>query len=508
MNYKVFYRKYRPESFKDIVGQDHITKTLKSAIINKKVAHAYIFSGPRGTGKTTTAKVFAKTLNCLKPSRGFACEKCENCINYLNSSDIIEIDAASNNGVDEIREINNNVKIMPSELSYKVYIIDEVHMLTTSAFNALLLTLEEPPKHVVFILATTNIESLPLTILSRCQRFDFNKITERVIKKEVTDICQKENINITNEAIEEIAFLADGSLRDALSLLDQASGLKEITLDAIINLVGNVSVKDTKELIKLLKEENSIGIIQILDNLKEKGIDNKLLVKYLINEIVKEIEKSIKADKIDIDLSNFKAIMMDLVDYLNKINIYVDPYDVLKVLLLSHINLKDVKSNVVIEEKTEETQVFEDPINEEACLKTIRINNCFALATKQEKTDSNRVWQGFIESLNNNYKGFVVDTEVALASDEIIVVKSNLKYNVDELNKKMDLINTNYSDYVKKQKKVVFITDKEWKSLSKEYIERLKIGEKYVVQDEQAAISELNKVVNNIFDQSKIEEDK
>ncbi len=178
MNYKVLYRKYRPETFETLVGQDAIVRILKQSIIDNKISHAYIFSGPRGTGKTSTARILAKTINCQNNSEGVPCNKCENCLNFSTSPDIIEIDAASNNGVEEIRELINNIKLMPTSSKYKVYIIDEVHMLSQSAFNALLLTLEEPPEHVIFILATTNIESVPITILSRCQKLECDKNSE------------------------------------------------------------------------------------------------------------------------------------------------------------------------------------------------------------------------------------------------------------------------------------------------------------------------------------------
>ena len=176
MAYKVLYRKYRPNDFDNVVGQEYTISMLKNSIINGKNSHAYIFTGPRGTGKTSTAKIFAKAINCEHPVNGNPCNECKSCLSFNESPDIIEIDAASNNGVDEIRELINNVKLVPSSLKYKVYIIDEVHMLTASAFNALLLTLEEPPSHVVFILATTDIQDVPITILSRCQRFDFKPV--------------------------------------------------------------------------------------------------------------------------------------------------------------------------------------------------------------------------------------------------------------------------------------------------------------------------------------------
>ena len=195
MDYKVLYRKYRPKDFSNIIGQDYMVSILKNSINNHKISHAYIFSGPRGTGKTSTAKVFARAINCLNPTENGPCNECEVCTNIENT-DIIEIDAASNNGVDEIRELINNIKLAPAYSKYKVYIIDEVHMLSASAFNALLLTLEEPPKNVVFILATTNIEAVPITILSRCQRFDFRKISKEAIVERLKVITGIEKIAI------------------------------------------------------------------------------------------------------------------------------------------------------------------------------------------------------------------------------------------------------------------------------------------------------------------------
>ena len=215
MDYKVLYRKYRPDDFSSIIGQDYMTSILRNSIKNSKISHAYIFSGPRGTGKTSTAKVFAKAINCLNPTDNGPCNNCDSCNHFKENADIIEIDAASNNGVEEIREIINNIKLAPAYSKYKVYIIDEVHMLSTSAFNALLLTLEEPPKHIVFILATTNIEAVPITILSRCQRFDFHKITIDNIIRRLSYVVQEENIKITQEALEEIAYISDGGLREA-----------------------------------------------------------------------------------------------------------------------------------------------------------------------------------------------------------------------------------------------------------------------------------------------------
>ena len=244
MNYKVLYRKYRPDSFDSLIGQKHIVEILKNSIKENRLAHAYLFSGPRGTGKTSTARILAKAINCRNNKSGFACGECDSCLTFNGNPDIIEIDAASNNGVDEIRELINNVKIMPTSLKYKVYIIDEVHMLSASAFNALLLTLEEPPEHVVFILATTNLESVPITIVSRCQRFEFHRITEDDIVDRLKYVCDSEGIKYEEDGLREIAILADGGLRDALSILDQLSKNEEVITNTLVsNEIGSISNK-------------------------------------------------------------------------------------------------------------------------------------------------------------------------------------------------------------------------------------------------------------------------
>ena len=212
MSYQALYRKYRPSTLEDVMGQDIVTKILKNAIQNHKVCHAYMFSGPRGIGKTTIAKLLAKAVNCLNPHDGDSCEKCENClsINSGFNADIIEIDAASNNGVDEIREIKSKINLVPNQLKYKVYIIDEVHMLSIGAFNALLKTLEEPPEHIIFILATTDLHKVPSTIVSRCQCFEFHRIQNEDIIKRLEYICKKEKIIVDKKVLENIAQLSDG----------------------------------------------------------------------------------------------------------------------------------------------------------------------------------------------------------------------------------------------------------------------------------------------------------
>lgn len=223
MSYQALYRVWRPRTFKDVVGQSHITQTLQNAISNGKFSHAYLFSGPRGTGKTSAAKIFAQTINCEKMPTREPCNECAACRGILDGSisDVIEIDAASNTSVDDIRSIRDKVKYASSSVPYKVYIIDEVHMISVNAFNALLKTLEEPPGHVVFILATTEPHKIPLTIISRCQRFDFKSISNKVIMDRLKEIMDHEEIDIATEALEAVALTAEGGMRDALSILDQ-----------------------------------------------------------------------------------------------------------------------------------------------------------------------------------------------------------------------------------------------------------------------------------------------
>ena len=245
MAYIALYRKWRPKSFEDVVGQSHITKTLQKAIDTDKVAHAYLFSGPRGTGKTSTAKIFARAMNCVHGPTSHPCNECEVCRHIMSgeSLDVVEIDAASNRSIEDIRTLRETIKFMPAEGHKKIYIIDEVHMLTTEAFNALLKTLEEPPSHVIFILATTEPERIPMTILSRCQRYEFRRITSLDIAERILYIAGQEHIDITKRAAHILAVQADGGMRDALSMLDQCVSNADGTIDeqlvrSLLGLIG------------------------------------------------------------------------------------------------------------------------------------------------------------------------------------------------------------------------------------------------------------------------------
>ena len=287
MGYTALYREWRPQNFYDIVGQEHITTTVKNQILNDRIAHAYLFCGTRGTGKTTTAKVFAKALNCLNLHDGEPCNECEMCqkINDGLAIDVTELDAASNNGVDKIRDIIDDVKYPPQECRFKVYIMDEVHMLSTGAVNAFLKTLEEPPKNVIFILATTDPQKLPITILSRCQRFDFKRINNNEITARLRKIVNEQNALADDKSLNLIARVSDGAMRDALSILDQAisMGNGAVEYDILINMLGLVTNDHLFNLTNAVIQRNIEKSISIIDEVVYAGKDLYLFIKDLIS---------------------------------------------------------------------------------------------------------------------------------------------------------------------------------------------------------------------------------
>lgn len=276
MSYTALYRKFRPREFEDVKGQEHIVTTLKNQIKADRIGHAYLFCGTRGTGKTTIAKIFAKAVNCAHPADGSPCGTCPSCraIQEGNSMNVIEIDAASNNGVDNIREIREEVAYSPAEGKYKVYIIDEVHMLSIGAFNALLKTLEEPPSYVIFILATTEAHKIPITILSRCQRYDFRRITVEVIAERLTELLKAEQVEAEEKAVRYIAKAGDGSLRDAISLLDRCIAFylgQELTYDKVLEVLGAVDTEVFGRMLRLVLKQDAAGLIAGLEELMLKG---------------------------------------------------------------------------------------------------------------------------------------------------------------------------------------------------------------------------------------------
>lgn len=363
MAYQALYRKYRPSNFDEVVGQQPIIQTLKNAIVQNRIAHAYLFCGPRGTGKTSIAKIFAKMLNCEDESNK-PCGKCTNCKMVQNGShpDIIEIDAASNNGVDEVRNLIDKVKYAPMQGKYKVYIIDEVHMMTTGAFNALLKTIEEPPAHVVFILATTEPNKVIPTIISRCQRFDFNKVSQKDIEKRLSIVCKEEKIEIDPEAISLIAQLADGGMRDSLSILDQCIAYcsSNITVDNVREIYGVLTTSDIGKLFEHLYAHEVDALIQQIQECSDKGMDLKRLTSDFItllkesiildyssnSQLVSNTHKEVIEKYLLKSPSPFRFnVLNKLMDVFNKYNYASNVLDYLETALLKSIsNSYEIKS--------------------------------------------------------------------------------------------------------------------------------------------------------------------
>lgn len=329
--HKALYRVYRPQKFEDVVGQEHITKTLRNQIENNNIGHAYLFSGTRGTGKTSTAKIFARAVNCLESIEQEPCNECEVCKDILhdNIMDVVEIDAASNNSVDDIRELRENVKYSPTKAKYKVYIIDEVHMLSQGAFNALLKTLEEPPSYVIFILATTEPHKIPATILSRCQRFDFKRVTVKDISSRMRYICEKEGIEADEKALNLIARNSQGALRDALSILDQCISFEgnKISYNDVIELLGSVNIEQLFDLAESIIKEDTRKSLQILNDFIIWGKD----VRNLVNDLIDHF-RNLMVCKISNDLDEIISLPEETIDLLKQQAETIDTNNLIRIL--------------------------------------------------------------------------------------------------------------------------------------------------------------------------------
>ena len=542
MEYKVLYRKYRPQNFDSLVGQEYTKTLLKNAIKNEHISHAYIFTGPRGTGKTSSAKIFAKALNCLNPKDGNPCNECEMCKSFGTNPDIIEIDAASNNGVDEIREIINNVRLAPANSKYKVYIVDEFHMLSTSAFNALLLTLEEPPSNVVFILATTDIQSVPITVLSRCQRFDFKPISVDDIVNRLNYVCNEEKIDITNAALKEIAYMSNGGMRDALSILDQISSRNtKIDVDDVTSNFGSISNKKVKEFMDVFTSGDVKGTLELLKEFKNNGIDVRILIEKLIDRI-KSILIDIKLDNYNgiLDFDMLYSMVFELNRVLQEIKSNIDPYNFLEIVILKYfpgnkISSKDFKdpveekksgSTLKIEQKVEERPTKENisqeikgskepEINNEAPIVNekkahfnvdARINNTFVGAQKKYLLELKEKWDDFVIYESNANKlllSYIVDTELVAASNNYAVLVNKINNTNDLINENIESVEKDFKIFFGREYKLVSISPKVWEEARNKYITNLKSGYKYTMMDDSIIIeentSELEKLANEIF---------
>ena len=541
MAYQTLYRKYRPKTFELVYGQDVIVKTLKNVIKNDKLSHAYLFTGPRGTGKTSSAKLFAKAINCLNNKDGDACNECENCKSFNNNSnpDIIEIDAASNNGVDEIREIKNKVSLVPSMSKYKVYIIDEVHMLSIGAFNALLKTLEEPPEYIIFILATTEPQKIPATIISRCQRFDFKSISHDKMKQCLENIISKENITIDDGAIEEIINNSKGGMRDAIGLLDQASAFcnNNITANDIEELSGNISIKQTRTfLLNIMQKEYNV-IFDSISNYSSNGKDFALICEKIINYIREGIlyKKKINTDKIlDEDKNIFDKLsdtdLYDLIDYLSDTLVKVKnsyqkelTFEVQMIQMIDKIfnkesnvsretsineikteNINVPRETSINEMKVENTNVPRetlkienktDSVIEE--LKNVRINNILKNATKQNITFIKDLWPNINEYLiNEKYKmvaGMLVNATPVAASKKGIIITLPLESSISRIEKEYDNSKELLNEIYNENYKVVYISEQYWKKVRPKFVEKAKNGELQII-DESEVLDKLKKI--------------
>ena len=406
--YHALYRKYRPVDFNSVVGQDSIIKTLKNSIKNHNFSHAYMFFGPRGTGKTTVSKIFARNINCLNSKDGIACEECSACkVSFSKDCvDIIEIDAASNNGVDEIRDLKNKISLVPSELKYKVYIIDEVHMLSIGAFNALLKTLEEPPEHAIFILATTDPQKVPETIISRCQCFSFKRISDKAIVDRLKYVCSCENIDVEEDVLENIALLSDGGLRDALGSLDKLVSYTEskITMDDFNEVNGVISSKDMDIFLSDILSGNIPNVLTSIAKFNDSGKNLIQIMSQLINfsrDIVVNYYISNKEYTFSIDIvQNFVNILNEKMFDIKKsgnTKIYIEmlllkfinDYVNLKTKIVEKNNfVKEINKNVSVTNNNE-VIVNEEKINNDNVVENNKYGNNDVVEEKNSMKDSN-----------------------------------------------------------------------------------------------------------------------
>ena len=537
MVYQALYRKYRPKTFDEVCGQKIIVNTLKNAINNNKLSHAYLFIGPRGTGKTSIAKIFAKTINCESQKDGCSCEKCDIC-NMCNNNenvDIIEMDAASNNGVDEIREIKNHISLMPTFSKYKIYIIDEVHMLSAGAFNALLKTLEEPPKHVIFILATTEIQKVPLTIISRCQNFEFKSIPKNLMTEKIKYICDNEKITISDEAIEQICIDSSGGLRDAIGLLDQLNSYtnSNINIDDVLLLNGRISSKEIKEIFDYIINNDINSLFDISNKFDENGKDYIFIcediIKFLKNCLI-EYQKSNENDIVSsLGKDNIIKIIFDFNDYLNKMRnsknkrIFFDLL-LIKILEYNNTNVRvNTKRPLLYKEKNKETteikEVDKENNKEEINsielsqdskknmddkddkyidyeeLMEIRLNNILAEADK----DSLKEYLSFKNDLENNLDNLderkifnlLLDCTIKAGSKDGIILTASNNNILNELYDDLFNIENLFINKLAKDIKICVYNNDSWDSKREIYVNKIKNKEKIEILDEKDVLNRI-----------------
>ncbi|MBO5184045.1 MAG: DNA polymerase III subunit gamma/tau [Bacilli bacterium] len=527
MKYQALYRKYRPKTFDDVYGQQIVVQTLKNVIKNNKLTHAYLFVGPRGTGKTSIAKIFAKTINCLHPEDGLSCEKCDICVsNNLNENvDIIEMDAASNNGVDEIREIRNHITLLPTVSKYKIYIIDEVHMLTTGAFNALLKTLEEPPEHIIFILATTEPHKIPLTIMSRCQSFEFKPIPVATIKERLKYICAQENINIDDKSLNLIAEESNGGLRDAVSMLDQLNAYADgnIKYEDVLLLNGRINDDEIEKFMTEMVNDDLNSVFTKIESWQEEGKNFIYIcedfIRFLRNELIKfKLENNSNIVNLIGENKTIEVIMI-LNKISNDMKISKDKKVLFDVTIINITNILKNKQtfenntytskNIKIENKTpekveikeEKPQTVEVPIKETKNytlydeLMNIRLNNTLGIADKKSKIE----YENAVENLKNDISdlnklkiiNLLDDTKITAGSKDGIILTTDSDNILHDLYDNMELLEESLESLLGKKVKVCILLDELWNKKRIIYVEKIKNKEKIDIIDEEDILNKI-----------------
>jgi len=527
MKYQALYRKYRPKTFDDVYGQQIVVQTLKNVIKNNKLTHAYLFVGPRGTGKTSIAKIFAKTINCLHPEDGLSCEKCDICVsNNLNENvDIIEMDAASNNGVDEIREIRNHITLLPTVSKYKIYIIDEVHMLTTGAFNALLKTLEEPPEHIIFILATTEPHKIPLTIMSRCQSFEFKPIPVTIIKERLKYICTQENINIDDKSLNLIAEESNGGLRDAVSMLDQLNAYADgnIKYEDVLLLNGRINDDEIEKFMTEMVNDDLNSVFTKIESWQEEGKNFIYIcedfIRFLRNELIKfKLENNSNIVNLIGENKTIEVIMI-LNKIANDMKISKDKKVLFDVTIINITNILKNKQmfenntytskNIKIENKTpekveikeEKPQTMEVPIKEKKNYKlydelmNIRLNNTLGIADKKSKIE----YENAVENLKNDISdlnklkiiNLLDDTKITAGSKDGIILTTDSDNILHDLYDNMELLEESLESLLGKKVKVCILLDELWNKKRIIYVEKIKNKEKIDIINEEDILNKI-----------------
>lgn len=552
MSYQALYRVWRPQSFADVVGQEHVTRTLQNALLQQKTSHAYLFSGPRGTGKTSAAKILAKAVNCEKMPISEPCNECAACLGIMDGSnqDVIEFDAASNSRVEEMRDVLDKVNFAPNSVPYKVYIIDEVHMLSISAFNALLKTLEEPPQHVIFILATTEPHKIPLTIISRCQRFDFKRITAQDIVGRMTHIATESGLQFDEKALHVIARAAEGGMRDALSLLDQAVSFSEngVTVEDALAVTGSVAQSYLNQLGQAMYEKDIPNALEALEELMRQGKDPARFVEDLIlyfrdmllYKTAPNLEESLERAMLDEEFTTLSKVILpeqiyEYIDILNKTQqemrfsnharIYLE---VCLVKLCQMENKASVANDSSVQELFAKIDILEKeisslkknrPTGEEVAksqpskkparstmkyrANTRMIKEVLKEATREDLNTIKSRWGDLLDMLNSrqmrSQSALLNDAEPAAASPDAFVLKFKYEIHCQMAVENHKLIET-ISEFLKemsgKEYRFVGVPEEQWSEIREEFLQtQTENGEHGEEENEDPLIAEAMKLV-------------